>query len=102
MRGGPGTHYGRRNYREPAARAATRDGGGDRTGVMAGASDLRALAAVGKCPAGRDAADVQHGNGNAPGGAVGEVQEGAIGTGARGRESVHDRKDREGRTEGYV
>ena len=44
----------------------------DRTGIVAGASDLRAPAATGQSSAGRDAAHLQHGHGHAAGGACGE------------------------------
>ena len=60
------------------------------------------LQQLGKCPAGRDAAHFQHGYGDAAGGAVGEIQESAIGAGARGGEGLHDRADREGRAEGHL
>ena len=102
MRGGAGAHYRRRHYGESAARAAARDGRGHRDGDVAGASDLRTSAATGQCAAGRDAAHFQHGPGHAAGGAVGEIQEGAVGAGARGRKSLHHRPHREGRAQGHL
>ena len=102
VRGGLGAHNGRRHYGEPATRAAARDGGSNRAWVLARATYFRAPPATRQRAPGRDAAHVQHGHGDAVGGAVGEIQEGTIRAGAGGRESLHDRANRQGRAEGHL
>src|SRR5579871_495275 len=93
MCGGNGAHHWGWHYRESAARAPARNGCRDRVGIVAGSPDIRALATAGKCATGRNAANVQHGNWHGAGGSGGEVQEGAVGAGASGRESLYHRTD---------